>query len=105
MALPDVPSHWTEHTSDVEVAEWLLRLREAAIPKLAVYPNMIAFTDSGQKQRYVVYDPFQYKAYWRSQANHSLYVPSDTLTLSSPVRPTKSRATRPAQPSAALCDP
>lgn len=51
MALPVVPAHWTAQTSDVEVAQWLLSLGEADVHQVAIYPNMIAFTDSRQKQR------------------------------------------------------
>ena len=51
MALPVVPAHWTAHTSDVEVAQWLSSLREAAGDHVAIYLEMIAFTDSQQKQR------------------------------------------------------
>nr|AUW31025.1 hypothetical protein [Cladonia uncialis subsp. uncialis] len=53
MALPIIPSDWTAQTSNVEIAEWLVKLREAALPELAIYSSMIAFTDSRQKQRYL----------------------------------------------------
>lgn len=51
MTIPAVPDHWTEQTSNVEVAQWLRSLGETDVHDVAIYPNMIAFTDSRQKQR------------------------------------------------------